>query len=174
MTKLSINKWTQPWKPEGVSRGLWASVPSFSLSHPLLLLFCHLIFRAARMWKTPLRSPNFVCVIRERLLHRLCKAESICLLINILALVWLLGEIFFGENWAFFKVSCYLASCYIIFQVLKRIIELLPGEPAVKQVTLDFEKALWAAFRTILPALSIQGCVFHWTQAMWRKVRYRN
>ena len=75
---------------------------------------------------------------------------------------------------ALVEISCNLEPCHIIFQVLKKIIGLLPGEPVVKQVTLDFEKALWAAFRTILPAVSIQGCVFHWTQAVWRKVRYRN
>ncbi|XP_074631182.1 uncharacterized protein LOC141889768 [Acropora palmata] len=56
-------------------------------------------------------------------------------------------------------------------KVLKKIIELLPSKPAIKQVTIDFEKALWAAFRTVLPAISIQGCVFHWTQAVWRKVQ---
>lgn len=56
-------------------------------------------------------------------------------------------------------------------KVLKKIIELLPSKPAIKQVTIDFEKALWAAFRTVLPAISIMGCVFHWTQAVWRKVQ---
>ena len=58
-------------------------------------------------------------------------------------------------------------------QVLRTLIDLLPSEPAVQQVTLDFEKALWLAFRSILPAVKIQGCVFHWTQAVWRKVSKR-
>lgn len=56
-------------------------------------------------------------------------------------------------------------------KVLSRLIELLPSEPAVRQVTLDFEKAVWLAFRSILPAVQIQGCVFQWTQAVWRKVQ---
>ncbi|XP_074625395.1 uncharacterized protein LOC141883714 [Acropora palmata] len=56
-------------------------------------------------------------------------------------------------------------------KVLKKTIELLPSKPAIKQVTIDFKKALWAAFRMVLPAISIQGCVFHWTQAVWRKVQ---
>ena len=58
-------------------------------------------------------------------------------------------------------------------QVLRTLIDLLPSEPAVQRVTLDFEKALWLAFRSILPAVKIQGCVFHWTQAAWRKVSKR-
>ena len=43
-------------------------------------------------------------------------------------------------------------------------------ELAVRQVTVDFEKALWSALREVLPTVKIQGCVFHWTQAVWRKV----
>lgn len=52
-------------------------------------------------------------------------------------------------------------------KVLKKIIKLLPGEPAIQQVTLGAV----GAFRTIQPAVSFQRCVFHWTQAMWRKVQ---
>jgi len=44
-------------------------------------------------------------------------------------------------------------------------------ELAVRQVTVDFEKALWSALREVLPTVKIQGCVFHWTQAVWRKVQ---
>ena len=37
--------------------------------------------------------------------------------------------------------------------LLKKIIELLPSKPAIKQVTIAFEKAaLWAAFITVPPA----------------------
>lgn len=59
-----------------------------------------------------------------------------------------------------------------IHQVLQEIINLLPGETtAVQQVTVDFEKWLWSALRTILLDVQIRGCLFHWTQALWRKVQ---
>ncbi|XP_068677112.1 uncharacterized protein [Montipora foliosa] len=57
-------------------------------------------------------------------------------------------------------------------KVLREIINLLPGATtAVQQVTVDFEKGLWSALRTVLPDVQIRGCVFHWTQAIWRKVQ---
>lgn len=55
---------------------------------------------------------------------------------------------------------------------MKKIIDLLPMRPDVKKVTLDFERALWKAFRSILPEVKLQGCLFHWTQAIWRKVSF--
>ena len=54
--------------------------------------------------------------------------------------------------------------------MLKEILNALPTPPAVKQVTLDFEAAMWAALRYVLPTVQLQGCVFHWTQTVWRKV----
>ncbi|XP_068762327.1 uncharacterized protein [Montipora capricornis] len=56
-------------------------------------------------------------------------------------------------------------------KVLKTILDLLPIAPDVQQVTLDFEKAMWAALRMILPDVQIKGCVFHLTQALWRKIQ---
>ena len=56
-------------------------------------------------------------------------------------------------------------------KVLKQLLEILPSAPAVQQITLDFEKAVWAALRTVIPHAKLQGCAFHWTQALWRKVR---
>jgi len=47
---------------------------------------------------------------------------------------------------------------------------MLPVYPEVRQITIDFEKALWGVLRTLLPDVTIKGCVFHWTQALWRKV----
>jgi transposase-like protein len=43
-------------------------------------------------------------------------------------------------------------------------------EPDVKKVILDFEIALWKALKSQLPEVKLQGCLFHWTQAIWRKV----
>ena len=56
-------------------------------------------------------------------------------------------------------------------KVFKELIEILPSVPKVQQITLDFEKATWAALRKVLPHTNLHGCVFHWTQALWRKVR---
>ncbi|XP_052695537.1 uncharacterized protein LOC128173907 [Crassostrea angulata] len=35
----------------------------------------------------------------------------------------------------------------------------------------DFEAALWKALKDRFPGTPIQGCVFHWTQAVFRKVQ---
>lgn len=47
---------------------------------------------------------------------------------------------------------------------------MLPVDPEVRQITIDFEKALWSVLRLLLPDIKIKECVFHWTQALWRKV----
>jgi len=54
--------------------------------------------------------------------------------------------------------------------VLREVLSLLPSPPAVRRITLDFERALWTVFRQLLPHVSLQGCLFHWTQPLWRKV----
>ncbi|XP_063845359.1 uncharacterized protein LOC135091548 [Scylla paramamosain] len=41
----------------------------------------------------------------------------------------------------------------------------------VKKVVADFEQAIWRAFRYILPNTTIQGCLFHWAQCIFRKVQ---
>lgn len=56
-------------------------------------------------------------------------------------------------------------------KVFEKLLEILPSAPKVQQITLDFEKATWAALRKVLPRAKLHGCVFHWTQALWRKVR---
>ena len=35
---------------------------------------------------------------------------------------------------------------------------------------MDYEKAAWKALRVVLPGKLIQGCNFHWTQAVWKKI----
>lgn len=54
----------------------------------------------------------------------------------------------------------------IVDEVLQTLLQLLPREPAVKQVTLDFEKAMWLTMRSVLPDVQLKGCAFHWTQAL--------
>ncbi|XP_073235751.1 uncharacterized protein [Porites lutea] len=56
-------------------------------------------------------------------------------------------------------------------KVMKSILEMLPVEPDVRQITIDFEKALWGVLRQLFPEVRIKGCVFHWTQALWRKIQ---
>ena len=41
----------------------------------------------------------------------------------------------------------------------------------MKGVVIDFESALWQAVAKVFPSATVQGCVFHWTQAIWRKVQ---
>ena len=53
---------------------------------------------------------------------------------------------------------------------MEAVLHELPTEPAVKQITIDFERALWSVMKSILPDVQLMGCVFHWTQALWRKV----
>ena len=71
-----------------------------------------------------------------------------------------------------YDIGCLLVL-FTLLQVLKTILDPLPIAPDVQQVTLDFEMAMWAALRIILPDVQIKGCVFHWTQAIWRKVNYK-
>jgi len=35
----------------------------------------------------------------------------------------------------------------------------------------DFEAAVWRAIQKLFPDAVIKGCVFHLTQAVWRKVQ---
>ena len=56
-----------------------------------------------------------------------------------------------------------------VFQVL---LDILPRPPAVKELVLDFEAAVWLAARDILPQIQLRGCSFHWAQAVWRKVQH--
>ena len=54
---------------------------------------------------------------------------------------------------------------------MKSILNLPPINPEVKQITIDLEEAIWSELRQLsLPYATIKGCVFHWTQALWRKV----
>ena len=55
--------------------------------------------------------------------------------------------------------------------VLRAVIGLLPSEPRVKRVVIDFERAMWKGFVSVMPEVELKGCAFHWSQAVWRKVQ---
>lgn len=57
------------------------------------------------------------------------------------------------------------------FQVLRTVDHLLPDQIKLQSFVVDFEAALWRALQDRFPGYTIQGCVFHWTQAVYRKVQ---
>ena len=54
--------------------------------------------------------------------------------------------------------------------VFNALVELLPEAPAVEEVVVDFERAVWSALKYVLPDVEVCGCGFHWAQAIYRKV----
>ena len=56
-------------------------------------------------------------------------------------------------------------------RVLKAIKKKMPTRGAhLKQVVVDYEVDLWQAVRDVFgDSVDVKGCVFHWTQAVWRK-----
>lgn len=55
--------------------------------------------------------------------------------------------------------------------VIREIISLIPSNLAVKEVVLDFKKSMWLGVQSTLPAVSVQGCWFRWTQAVFERVK---
>ncbi|XP_006820186.1 uncharacterized protein LOC102808349 [Saccoglossus kowalevskii] len=55
-----------------------------------------------------------------------------------------------------------------ILKIAKRAV---PGLK-LERVIVDFEAAIWKAIYSVFPDVAIQGCSFHWTQAVWRKVQH--
>ncbi|RMX51819.1 hypothetical protein pdam_00021961, partial [Pocillopora damicornis] len=53
--------------------------------------------------------------------------------------------------------------------VLKSVLELLPN-PALKRVTVNFEKAIWIVLRKLLPNVEIQGSISQWSPSSWSVV----
>ncbi|KAK3083888.1 hypothetical protein FSP39_004781 [Pinctada imbricata] len=52
------------------------------------------------------------------------------------------------------------------FMVYKVIVSLLPHAPQVKVIVMNFEAAMWAAARPVLPTCILRGCACHWAQAV--------
>ena len=56
-------------------------------------------------------------------------------------------------------------------KVLQEILKMLPTKPRVKTIIGDFERAIWNALTAVYPDVQLKGCLFHWTQALWRKTQ---
>ena len=85
---------------------------------------------------------------------------------------------------AFVKADDYAKQVPLVFVLMsgkkksdyrgvKKLPELLPS-PAVKQVMLDFKCTMRKVLGQLLPDVKLLGCLFHWTQAMWRKRQFEN
>ena len=55
-------------------------------------------------------------------------------------------------------------------RVLEAIVNSCPTPPVVESCMLDYEQAAWSGFKTVFLAMRLQGCLFHWTQCVWRKI----
>lgn len=55
-------------------------------------------------------------------------------------------------------------------KVMKKIEEILV-KPAVAEVVSDFERGIWRGVQDVFPEVKMYGCVFHWTQAVFRKLK---
>ncbi|CAG2211533.1 unnamed protein product [Mytilus edulis] len=57
------------------------------------------------------------------------------------------------------------------YQVLRAIDRRLPEHLKLQGMVVDFEAGLWQALRQRFPGTPIQGCAFHWAQAVFRKIQ---
>ena len=55
--------------------------------------------------------------------------------------------------------------------MFRALLSILPRQPAVAAVMVDFEAALWLALAQELSDVVVKGCTFHFCQAVWRKVQ---
>ena len=55
--------------------------------------------------------------------------------------------------------------------VFTAIDELLPHPAVIEGALTDYEKAIWKGIQAVYPNISVVGCSFHYTQAVYRKVQ---
>jgi hypothetical protein len=54
--------------------------------------------------------------------------------------------------------------------VFKAIKNLMPSM-SVREIMPDYEAALWRSVHVLGARIQHRGCVFHWNQAVWRKIQ---
>ncbi|CAC5388183.1 unnamed protein product [Mytilus coruscus] len=62
-------------------------------------------------------------------------------------------------------------DCTEASEVLRFIDRRLPEDISLDGFVADFEAGLWQALKQRFPRYAIQGCAFHWSQAVFRKVQ---
>ena len=56
--------------------------------------------------------------------------------------------------------------------VLEAIFKMIKHDNNIQEVVIDFERAMWSAFKKVLPShAKLHGCWFHWSQCVYRKVK---
>ncbi|KAK8371841.1 hypothetical protein O3P69_015718 [Scylla paramamosain] len=70
-----------------------------------------------------------------------------------------------------------LTICHYVWEkksdyrkVFHEVLTRLSNEPSVQHTTIDYEKAM----PEVLPNGKVKGCLYHWTQALWRKTPQTN
>jgi hypothetical protein len=57
-------------------------------------------------------------------------------------------------------------------KVFKAVLDLLGGSRGnVEEMMADFEQAVWKTIGELFPGVKMLGCGFHWTQALFRKIK---
>jgi len=57
------------------------------------------------------------------------------------------------------------------YRVVFKALTNLMSSISLREVISDFEAALWRSVRVLGEQIQHRGCVFHWTQAVWRKMQ---
>ena len=55
--------------------------------------------------------------------------------------------------------------------MLRSVLNLLPSAPSVEEFVTDIESLTWKPVASVLPETKLQGCAFHWGQAVWCKMQ---
>ena len=56
-------------------------------------------------------------------------------------------------------------------KILAKTKEILGVSFRLMEILIDFEASVWRAIPEIFPEVEIRGCIFHWGQAVWRKIQ---